>query len=177
MWKDLELLCAEPGLVGGGRTRLDTAHQLQHQGITTRAKRRGQFLCLRHSGSHLLEMDSLCIQDIWGSNQHYSSLTPLQRNPRESWGESSKAEQRKRRKPHNAESLLSQIRQFPAATVQIPVRNTPGHILRVRWQPGDPGTSLCSGRGLVPAAVASACLTQCITSQSGSEENHRTKPQ
>lgn len=58
-----------------------------------------------------------------------------------------------------------------------PVRNSHGHILRVRWQPGHPDTSLCSGRGLVPAAVASACLTQCITSQSGSEENHKTKPQ
>lgn len=91
---------------------MDNAHQLQHQGITTRAKRRAQLLCLGHSGSHLLEMDSLCIQGIWEENQHYSSLIPLQRSPKESWGESSKVEQRKRRKPHNAESLLSKTRQF-----------------------------------------------------------------
>lgn len=46
------------------------------------------------------------IQDIWGPNQRYPSLIPLQRNPRESWEESSKVEQRKHRKPHDAESLL-----------------------------------------------------------------------
>lgn len=56
--------------------------------------------------SQLIEMNSLCIQDIWEPNQHYSSLIPLQRSQRRLGRIQQSREQEKHRKPHSAESLL-----------------------------------------------------------------------
>lgn len=92
--------------------------------------------------NHLIEVDSLCIQDIWGPNQHYSSLVPLERSQRRLGRIQQSREQKKHRKPHNAESLLVKDQAAPCFHAQVTERKAHGCILRLRRQRSDPGTAL-----------------------------------